>query len=182
MDIWRDVHFCKKHIQVSYYGEVRVLHRNGNIKVLKPFWDRVGGRLCVKINFKGKIREVRICNLMKMCFEDIIGAKPSPEHVLYRKNGVMSDDTASNLEWIKREKLGKMTGTRSRSKAVAKINKSGEVVEVYSSTREASKKCFLSYTSISNYCNGKNKNKYASDGFAYRWDDDIVYKRVRYEV
>ena len=65
-----------------------------------------------------------------------------------------------------------MTGSISRRKTVAKINRSGEIIEVYPSARAAARDNFMSYQTVIDRCNGKVKSTFAPDGFAYVWEDD----------
>lgn len=50
----------------------------------------------------------------------------------------------------------------------------GEIVDVYSSAREAAKKNFMSRQTITDRCNGKCKGAFAPDGYAYAWEDSEV--------
>lgn len=72
----------------------------------------------------------------------------------------------------------KLTGDgKSRRQPVAKIDCNGEVVEVYSSAREAARKNYMSYQTIIDRCNRKCKSTFAPDGYAYAWDDKEISMR-----
>lgn len=115
----------------------------------------------------GKRKEERVHRLVAETFL----RKPKQNEVLRRVNGVKTDVFIGNLEWIDRHKLGELTGPHSRRKPVVKINADGEEVEFYTSGREAARQNFMSRQTISDYCNGRYKNKPAPDGYIYRWDD-----------
>lgn len=94
--------------------------------------------------------------------------------VPYHINGCQNDNYVQNIRYIKRSDLGKITGAKSRRKPVVKIDSSGEMVEFYSSAREAARKNYMSYQTIIDRCNGKCKTALAPDGFAYAWEDSEV--------
>ena len=58
-----------------------------------------------------------------------------------------------------------------------KIDGTGEIVEVYSSAREAAKQNFMSYQTVIDRCNGKCKSAFAPDGYAYAWEDKEISMR-----
>ena len=100
-----------------------------------------------------------------------LGPAP-PGCVPYHKNGALTENHINNIAYINRKELGKITGQKSRRKPVAKINDSGNIVEVYPSARAAARENFMSYQTVIDRCNGKTKSTFASDGFAYAWEDD----------
>ena len=73
----------------------------------------------------------------------------------------------------------KLTSAKSKRKSVIKINANGEIVDVCRSAREAGKMNYMSYQTIIDRCNGKYKSAFASDGFAYAWEDsDLSVKKA----
>lgn len=52
---------------------------------------------------------------------------------------------------------------------VVQINKSGEVLAVYSSARAAARANFISYQSVLDRCRGKVQKPFALDGHSYRF-------------
>ena len=57
---------------------------------------------------------------------------------------------------------------------MAKIDSNGEIVDVYTSARQAAKSNFMSYQTVIDRCNGKCKSAFAPDGYAYAWEDSEV--------
>ena len=143
---------------------------------MTPYHKKMRGsqRLVVKLtDDNGKAREVILIQIMAKAF---LG--PVPEgYVPYHKNGCQSDNYIQNIAYISREELGKRTGSKSRRKAVVKIDLLGEIVDVYSSAREAARKNFMSRQTITDRCNGKCKSAFAPDGYAYAWEDSEVSMR-----
>ena len=52
-----------------------------------------------------------------------------------------------------------------------KIDRAGEVVDVYRSAREAAKANYMSYQAVLSRCKGKVKKEYALDGCTYRFEE-----------
>jgi len=168
--LWIDIPSYMGKYQVSRDGEIRRVFQNGKTRLLTPYHKKMIGsqRLVVKLSLNGKAREIVVMQLVARAFlgECPIGFVP------YHKNGCQSDNYVANIEYISRKDLGKRTGAQANRRPVCKISADGEIVEAYSSAREAGRCNFLSYQTVSNRCNGKCKGLFASDGYAYAWDDD----------
>lgn len=184
-DIWKDVHGFEGRYQVSYSGKVRRLHKNRPPRNLVPYQKSseqgrkiARSRLMVGlIDRNGKKHTRWVHQLVAEHFLP----PPEGDDVLYHKNGVVTDNWASNLGYTDRQCLGQQTGHISRSQPVVRIDQSGVLVEAWRSARAAAKDCFMSYQTIIDRCNGyylRNgkrhafKSIFAPDGYAYTWDDD----------
>lgn len=121
----------------------------------------------------GKSKEVSILQIMAKTFLGPVPDGCVPHH----KNGCQNDNYIQNIEYISRSELGKKTGASSKRQTVAKMDSHGEIVEVYSSAREAAKKNYMSYQTVIDRCNGKCKSAFAPDGYAYAWEDKEVSMR-----
>lgn len=162
---WYDIPGYDGKYQINFYGQVRRALKYGRYKELNGYIKSSNGRRCVKLNCKEQV----VMHLMRDTF---IGQLPEG-YVLYHKNGVLSDDELSNLGMIKREELGKLTGTRNDcSVTVVKIDSNGEIVDFYKSVREAGRQNHMSYQTILDRINGKTKGLYAPDGYVYVKEDD----------
>ncbi len=177
VDIWKDINGFNGKYQVSYSGQVRRVYKKGKTKVLAQFKKAGKGkrvyrdRLMVHLTADdGKSYTILVHQLVARHFLE----KPMPGQVPYHKNGCVMDNWASNLEYIDKKKLGELTGASSRRKTVVKINRDGEIVDCYSSAREASRKNFMSYQAVIDRCNLVNVKRtiFAPDGYAYSWEDD----------
>lgn len=153
-------------------GDIRRVYRSGKTRAMTPYSKRMSGsqRLVVKLTKNGKSKEEIVMQIIARTF---LGECPAG-YVPYHKNGVQSDNYVNNIAYIRKTELGKMTGAKSRRQPVVKIDSSGEMVEVYSSAREAGKRNYMSYQTITDRCNGKCKRAFAPDGYAYAWDDKEV--------
>ena len=61
--------------------------------------------------------------------------------------------------------------------SVAKIDSTGEIVEVYPSAREAGRQNYMASQTIIDRCNGLRKSAFAPDGYAYAWENSEVSMR-----
>ena len=166
---WRDIPGYDGKYQVDMNGVVRRIYKSGKTRQMTPYHKKMSGsqRLVVKLTKDGKPKEEILMQLVARAFLGL----PPPGYVPHHKNGCQSDNYIQNIEYISRRELGKKTGKNSRRQPVVKIDVTGEIVEVYSSAREAAKQNFMSYQTVIDRCNGKCKSAFAPDGYAYAWED-----------
>lgn len=159
--------------QINYYGNLRRTLKNGRFKELHPYTKSSNGRRAVKLNCKERV----VMGLMRDTF---LGKIPEG-YVLYHKNGILTDDTLSNIGIATRADLGKLTGTQNDCRMqIVKISPDGEIVDCYRSAREAGRKNFMTYQTILDRINGKVKSLYAPDGYVYVRDEDReIQKAIR---
>jgi hypothetical protein len=190
-DIWKDISGYQGKYQVSYSGQIKRVYGNGKTRLLKPFKKLEKGkskrrdRLYVHLSDKtGKRHMIGVHTIVALQF---LG-KPLPGKVPYHINGCVMDNWASNLAYIDREELGRVTGAASKRQPVAKINRSGEIVECYSSARECARQNYMSYQTVTDRCNLKyiKRSIFAPDGYAYAWEDErslnAVIRRIEIET
>ncbi|MCQ2409838.1 MAG: NUMOD4 motif-containing HNH endonuclease [Clostridia bacterium] len=165
-NFWRDVVGYEGRYQVSRHGTIRRVFRSG-VRDLHPYRRKGNRKLYVKLIDKyGEPHEITVLRIVS---ESWLGPVPDGM-VAHHKNGLLSDNRADNIGYITRHELGKKTGKTSKSKTVFKIDRSGEVVEIYNSARQAAKANFCSYQTILDRCHNLVKNPYALDGFNYQFD------------
>lgn len=172
---WKDIPGYSGKYQVNIMGDVQRTYLSGKTKLLTPYHKKMSGsqRLIVKLTKDEKSREVI---LMQIVANTFLG--PCPDgFVAYHKNGDQLDNCVNNIGYISRAELGRLTGAKSNRQPVAKIDCTGTVVAFYSSARAAAKENYLSYQTVNDRCNGKCKSAFASDGFAYAWEDSEVSMR-----
>lgn len=155
--------------EIDTFGNIKKTRGNKAGK-MKPTVKK--GHFTIRLQTPSGVRkEERVHKLVQFTF---LGSTPKGK-VLYHKNGDKQDNCVNNLGFIDRKNLGKMTGHKSKQKAVIKLDECGEVVQVYRSAREAGRDNFMSYQTIMDRCNGKVKSKFAPDGYQYIWDEDYNY-------
>lgn len=172
---WKDIPGYDGKYQADMEGNIRRIYQSGKTRLMTPYHKKMSGsqRLVVKMTRDKKAKEEILVQIMAKTF---LG-NPLPGHVPYHKNGCQEDNYIQNIAYISRRDLGNLTGRYAKRQPVAKIDASGEIVEVYSSARECARKNYMSYQTIIDRCNGKCKSVYAPDGYAYAWDDKEVSMR-----
>lgn len=174
-ETWRDVPGYGGKYQVDREGNVQRVYASGRTRAMCPYHRRMSGsqRLVVKLTRDGRPKEEVLMRLVALAF---LG--PPPEGcVPYHRNGCQSDNYLNNIAYIDRRRLGRMTGAMSARRPVAKLGRTGEVVDVYPSAREAARRNHMSYQTVIDRCNGKVKGAFAPDGHAYAWDDSRTSMR-----
>ena len=172
IETWRDIPGYMGRYQVDREGNVRRVFPSGKTKRMTPRYKKMGcgQRIVMNLTINGRSKEVTLLTIMAKTF---LGECPDG-YVPYHKNGCKNDNYINNIAYISRKELGKLSGAKSKRKPVAKIDSNGEIVEVYSSARQAAKKNYMSYQTVIDRCNGKCKSAFAPDGYAYAWEDSEV--------
>ena len=169
-ETWKDIPDYDGKYQANTEGQVRRIYKNGKTKILTPYIKKGNRRdvYLVKLTKDKKGKEEIVLSLIARTFLGPVPNGCTPYHI----NGCKTENNIQNIAYISRRELGKMTGAKSRKKSVAKIDSTGNIVDFYSSAREAGEKNHMSGQTVSDYCNGKCKGTYAPDGYAYAWEDD----------
>lgn len=169
MQEWMQVPGFSGQYQVSFLGEVRRVCKNGKTRMLTPYKkQKTSGRssaFYVKLSDNCHGKDIAVAHLVAAVW---LGGIPEGM-VTYHKNGDTKDNRAANIVFINRHELGKLTGALSGRMPVAKINKFGQVLELYPSARQAAKKNHMSYQTILDRCHKRVKSEFALDGFSYRF-------------
>lgn len=175
IETWKDIPGYNGKYQCDREGNFRRVYKSGKTRPIRPY-RKNGTRNKMVIHLtddNGKTSEKLAIGIVALTF---LGPAP-PGCVPYHKNLALTENHINNIAYISREEFGKMTGPTSRSKSVAKINGSGEIIEVYPSARAAARENYMSYQTIIDRCNGKVKCAFAPDGYAYAWEDSEVSMR-----
>jgi len=158
---WKPLARYKKY-EIDTQGSIRNIKTK---KIIQPTLKN--GILIIRLTGENGIRkEERVHKLVGKTFLPLPKTGQSLRHI----NGLRTDNFIGNLEYVSKKELGKLTGPSSRRKPVVKISIAGEELEFYSSAREAAKQNYMSYQTVTNYCNKKAKKKIAPDGYIYKWD------------
>lgn len=167
---WRIFNDTK--FEVSSLGRIRKPIKD-SYRYYKPYMTLKGKNKNITV-LKCKIesKEYRVVDLIKKCFLS------DKDGVIYYLNGDNLDNRVDNLKIISRKEHGKITGGRSKSRMVCKINnETDEVVEIYRSAREAGRENFCSYQTILDNISGKYKNGVICIDFKYKWFDEVELKK-----
>ena len=162
---WVEVTGYKFRYQVSEEGHVRKEMPDGSWYYLKPY---ISGRTraCVKMRTVDN-RKVDVPVVWLMADAFMGGRRPG--YNIVHRNGAKLDCYLGNLVFVNKHTSGKLARAN-RRKAVMKVDKSGKVIDIYSSGREAAKKNYISQYAIWARCNGTVQDPYSLDGYDYRYE------------
>lgn len=164
-EVWKTIEGSDGKFLISNYGRFKRLYKKSEMFLL-PYLHKRSGNLMIKVQFKNKVNKHNASHLVAYHF---VG-NPKQGEVLHHKNLIKTDNYFVNLEFITKEKLGKKTGFKSKSKPVVRLDKDTmEVLEEYRSVREAGRKCFFSYQTVLDRCNNKTKS---SDGDLFMFAEE----------
>lgn len=177
---WRDIPGFDGIYQASTDGRIRrYWPKSGRYTYLKPYEHKSARKSANKKALRVKMRmpDGRWVErpVMKLVAETFIGIPDGAAAV--HRNGFREDNSLANIVIMPANMLGATFGARSCRRPVVKIAQDGEVLEAYSSAREAGRQNYMSYQTVMDRCNGKRKREYALTGFTFRWDDRKDDKR-----
>ena len=165
-EIWKNISRSNGRYQVSNYGRIRRVCKNGKTKLLMPY-IRHNKWLHVKVNIDGLVKEYAVHRLVAEEFIENEHCHPNT----YHKNDDIYDNHADNLGWVDKKTLGKKTGHKSKSIPVLKLDPAtGEVLDEYSSMAEAGRHNYLHRETIRLCVIGKLKT---AGGF--KWSIDTEF-------
>lgn len=176
---WRDVKGYEGIYQISTTGQVR-----NRTRIMRTFakQNKKNRRYVTLTDADGTKRQYPVAKLMARTFLN------QPDGTaIYHKNGILSDDWIGNISFLPQSEIGKINGGRSRRRAVAKIDRLGEIVKIYPSVPQAAKDNYLSEQCVRDRCNGwqnrhgkivKLKSLFAPDEYAYAWAEPKDIERT----
>lgn len=182
-EIWKDIPIVglEGRYQVSSHGRVKNKRTGRILKTKSTPVEQI--TLYIKPNGTWRCRVYTISQLVGAAF---IG--PIPDGYRYHhKNGIYTDHHPQNIgittlydDWVNRT-------VKPKRKHVARINRKGEIVEVFNSIHEAERRVWITRSSIRDRCNGfywrngkkcRFKSVFAIDGYAYAWDNEESIRRT----
>lgn len=97
----------------------------------------------------------------------------------YHKNGNQHDNSIENIGLIDRRELGCVTGGRSIRKTVEMVDPDGNVIELYTSAREAATMNHMDLRCVINRCEGRIKKPFALNGYTFRWEEKARKRKTK---
>ncbi len=170
--MWKQIDGYFWPYRINEEGDVQRLTDSGKWTAIQSFLSRSNkshpyGRLVVNMKKPdGRFQNIFVKTLMVDAFMG--GKKPGVCYVL--KNGVQSDCSLNNIAIATPTQIGKKHGGALR-RSVEKVDRDGNVVELYPSIAEASRKNYISRKSILIRCQNKVQDPYSLDGFTYRYEE-----------
>ena len=172
-DFWRDIPGTGGKYQASRGGDVRHVWPSGKTTPLRPYLVRGESHkrhrytLYIHMRIGGKDWIATLMSVIAMTFK---GAPP-PGMCWHHANGCQFDNRPENIQPIDRHDLGRRSGAASRRKSVEMLDRDGNVVELYTSAREAARANYISYEAVIQRCYGRIKNPYSLTGYTFQYED-----------
>lgn len=164
---WRAIPGYDGWYEISIDGEVRSWRANksNNKRANEPYimnpQRRKNGSCHVMLNRKN----VKISHLMAITW---MGGIPKGMYVKHKNKNVM-DNSLYNLEFVTPKDFYK-TSARGTRRPVFKIDKDGNILELYSSVTEAAKQNYLSVQRVIDRCKNRMKNPFSYADFTFMYE------------
>lgn len=168
--MWKMIEGYRYPYRLNDQGVAQKLQDNGKWKTLRPYPYR--GQM--RVHFRrldGGIDRPSVSGLVADYF---MGGTP-PGMLRFHKNGMKSDNAIENIVFMTRSQAMK-NRRPGNSRPVLKVDKAGNVVEIYSSGSEAARENHISQTYMSKLCCGRVQDPYHIDGYRYVYEE---YKNGR---
>lgn len=170
-EIWRDIPGYNGVYQVSTFGRVRKIWPKGTVTMVARMLKTCGrssNKRAPRVKLRlpdGRYVTPTVIKAMADTFLNIPdGCVP------VCKNGIHEDTNINNIAIMSYSEVGKRFGGSARRRPVVKIECStGDVVEFYSSAREAARNNYISRQAVIDRCNGALKRDHL-EKYTYRWD------------
>lgn len=161
MEKWRDIKEYEGLYQVSNWGRIKSLPRNGTIKKerILTLVKNKDGYMVVNLSKNNKTKKFQVHRLVATHFLENPDDLPQVNH----KDENKENNHYSNLEFC----TGEYNNQYSKTIKVNQYDLNGNFIRTWASMSEASIKLGINKTSISQCCKGKYKTAYG-----YKW----IYK------
>ena len=151
--------------RVSDQGEVQKQLPGGKWMTLKAYPYIGQWRVQLRLADGGWKRVL----VSKIVADAFMGGTP-PGKMRVHKNGMKHDNAVENIVFMTRAESAKIYRP-GNSRPVLKVDRDGNVVEIYRSGAEAARANYISPQSISDRCNGLIEDPYRLDGYNYVFEE-----------
>lgn len=167
---WKPVRGFEGRYEVSTMGRVRKAWPGAREpKILSQNHRHTGERALYVWMFRDGKRYHK--PVLRVVAETFLNAPPRAYVV--HKNGLHSDNRLANVAVMTSQQVGREINYRWGCRPVVMINRDGEIVECYRSSREAARQNSLSENSVRRRCNREIADEFGLTGYSYRWDDGL---------
>lgn len=164
-EVWKNLDGYAKEYQVSSFGRVR--YKNKDRWYLMAVSVRKNGQCTVNLRVSANKRIRK--NLRTLVGNTFIGKCPTGMR-MENINGVRTDNAAANIHYVPMSATCARGGRNSRKRSVAKIDRDGNEIEFYGTSKEAGEANHLHPHSVRDRCNGKLKNPFDLLGYSFKWE------------
>lgn len=169
-EIWKDIYFIDKGIiynykglyQVSNFGRIKSLPRNGTVKYEKLLTLKSDkyGYICVDLYKENRLKTFKVHRLVGFMFLENPNELPEINHINKQRNC----NLATNLEWCDNP----YNIRYSRAKKVIQYDKQGNFIKEWDCIREVERKLNICNGDIVKCCKGKHQT---AGGYTWRYKD-----------
>jgi hypothetical protein len=164
--MWKAIEGYKYIYRVNDQGEVNRQLPNGHWRRIKPY-DFGGGQMKVWMILPDDKR-VKV-EVSKLVVDAFMGGTP-PGMMRAHRNGLKSDNAVENIIFRTRAEVAKRHRP-GNSRPVLKLDRAGNVVDIYPSSNAAARANYTSQAQMSKMCRGEVKDPYKMDGYRYTYEE-----------
>lgn len=173
---WKPIPGYDGWYEINTEGQIRSWKNYGHAKrktpkILRQVVDKVG-RAYVSLSLRPCVSQWE--KVSRLVVSTFLGEIPDGAFV-YHKNGDTLDNSVGNLgvasseeAYVKMNKRGK------NRRCVFKIDRNGEVLDIYPTVQEAARKNFLSSGAVTMHCRKQIKNPFRYLDFTFCYDKGMV--------
>ncbi len=165
-EIWKDITGYEGRYQVSNFGRVKRLLKNGNEKFLSGKKDK-DGYIEIILSANQRKKYFRLHRLVADAFIPNPENKPQINH----KDRNKKNNSVANLEWVTCSENvvhSFETGRKIYKRPIVQYTKNMEVVSYWNSIREAGRSLNIAVNNISSCCGGKLPS---AGGYIWRYQE-----------
>lgn len=105
----------------------------------------------------------------KLMADVFLGGTPKGM-IAYHKDGCTTNNHLYNIGFTTNRKLSVTNGKKARRKPILKVDKDGNILDVYSSMKEASEKCYIGREQIRRHIKKMIKDPFKFQDYTFRYD------------
>lgn len=166
--MWKPIEGYRYPYRINEEGTVQRKLPTGEWKTMEHTVHRnQAGRGYAAVNlavFPQGHRAVTLAALMEGRFLPV--RKPGERY--WHKSGSALDWSAKSIEVVSQAEFARRQGGPGR-KIVAKVDRNGDMVEIYRSIQAAARSNFMDAKSVTNRCLGRIKDPFAATGYTFRY-------------
>lgn len=171
--MWKMIDGYKWPYRINEDARIQKYSDDGWVDI-RPSLYRGRSRAVVKMRLPdGTQKEVPVVWLMADAF---MGGR-RPGYAIVHKDGAKLNSCLWNLEFRSMSGAATMS-CKNRRRPVLKIDREGNIVEIYKSLREASEKEYVNKNSVMARCFNRVQNPYDLTGYTYQYED-LYYQKKR---
>lgn len=169
---WKQIPGYDGFYEVNTDGVVRTWRTNHKgVRATEPKTLKVqynnGSTFVTLRGADGKEKTMYISRIMAIVF---LGGIPDGM-IAYHKDRNPYNTHLYNIGVAKRSEVSKGLGGKYNRKPVLKVNKEGEILEVFRSVSEAAKKCFMNKSQVTKHLKNQVKNPFLFQDWTFVYDE-----------